>query len=141
MEPQGNEGLLEFTENKVTYEDHDIPNLMVRHSMLTPKASKSEWWRNNIFKTRCSSHGRLCNIIIDERSCETLVSKEMVMKLNLLVLPHPKPYRISWFKKWGEIEVVQRCLVPFLIGKNYSYKVLCDVVEMGACHLLLARQW
>ena len=38
MEPQGNEGLLEFTEDEVTYEDHDLPNLMVRRFMLTPKA-------------------------------------------------------------------------------------------------------
>ena len=49
MESQGGEGLLEFTEDEVTFEDHDLPNLVVRHSMLTLKASKSDWWRNNIF--------------------------------------------------------------------------------------------
>ena len=49
--------------------------------MLTPKASKSDWRRNDIFNTRCSSHGRLCNVIIDGGSCENLVSKEMVKKL------------------------------------------------------------
>ena len=65
MEPQGDGGLLEFTSDEVTYKDRNLPNLVVRHSMLTLKASKSNWWRNNIFKTRCSSHGRLCNVIID----------------------------------------------------------------------------
>ena len=49
MESQGGGGLLEFTEDEVTFEDHDLPNLVVRHSMLTLKASKSDWWRNNIF--------------------------------------------------------------------------------------------
>ena len=92
MEPQGDGGLLEFTKDEVTYEDHGLPNLVVRHSMLTPQASKSDWWRNTIFKTRCSSHGRLCNVIIDGGSCENLVSKEMATKLNLEVLPHPKLY-------------------------------------------------
>ena len=139
MKPQGDGGLLEFTEDEVTYEDHDLPNLVARRSMLAPKASKSDWRRNNIFKTRCSSHGRLCNVIIDGGSCKNLVSKEMVTKLNLEVLPHSKPYRIAGFKKGGEVEVVQQCLVPFSIGKNYSDKVLCDVVEMEACHLLLGR--
>ena len=52
MEPQGNGGQLEFMEDEVTYEDHDLPNLVLRRSILTPKASKSDWWRNNIFKTR-----------------------------------------------------------------------------------------
>ena len=54
-------------------------------------------------------------------------------KLNLEVLPHPKPYQIAWSKKGGEVEVVYR--------KNYSDNVLCDVVEMEACHLLLGRLW
>ena len=65
----------------------------------------------------------------------------MVMKLNLEVLPHPKPYQIAWFKKGSEVEVVQQCLVPFSIGKNYSNKFLCDVVEMEACHLSFGRPW
>ena len=75
------------------------------------------------------------------QGCENLVSIEMVMKLNLEVLPHPKPYQIAWFKKGSEVEVVQRCLVPFSIGKNYSNKFLCDAVEMEACHLSFGRPW
>ena len=51
MEPQGDEELLELTEDEVTYEDHDFPNSVVRRSMLTLKASKSDWRRNNILKT------------------------------------------------------------------------------------------
>jgi hypothetical protein len=100
-----------------------------------------DWRRNNIFITKCSSHGRLCNVIIDVGSCENLVSKEMVTKLNLKVLPHPKPYRIAWFKKGGEVEVTQQCIVPFSIGKNYSDEVIRDVVKIEACHLLLGRSW
>ena len=44
-------------------------------------------------------------------------------------------------KKCGEVKVTQQCIVPFPIGKNYSDKVLCDVVDMEACHLLLVRPW
>ena len=80
-------------------------------------------------------------LLIGKGGCENLVSKEMVRKLNLEVLPHPKPYRIIWFKKGGEVEVVHQCLVPFVIGKNYLDNVLCNMVEMEVCHLLFERPW
>ncbi|KAL6582286.1 hypothetical protein OROMI_006300 [Orobanche minor] len=142
--PEDNEedaSLLDFAEDEVTYGDQNLPNLVIRRTMLSPKGVASDWRRNNIFKTKCTSHGRLCNLIIDGGSCENLVSQEMVTKLNLKVQPHPKPYRITWFKKGGEVKVTHQCLVPFSIGKSYSDEVLCDMVEMEACHLLLGRPW
>lgn len=36
--------------------------------------------------------------------------------------------------------VSQQCLLNFQIG-NLNEKVLCDVVEMDACHILLGRSW
>lgn len=36
--------------------------------------------------------------------------------------------------------VTQQCLLYFQIG-NLNEKVLCDVVEMDACHILLGRPW
>lgn len=133
--------LLDFAEDEVTYGDQNLPNLVIQRTMLSPKEAIGDWRRNNIFKIKCTSHGRLCNLIIDGGSCENLISHEMVKKLNLKVQPHPKPYRIAWFKKGGEVKVTHQCLVPFSIGKSYSDEVLCDVVEMEACHLLLDRPW
>ena len=72
MEPQCDRGLLEFIEDEVFCEDHDLPNLVVRRSMLTPK----DWRRNNIFKTKCYSHGRLCSIIIDGEVVRILFLKK-----------------------------------------------------------------
>ena len=42
----------------------------------------------------------------------------MVTKLNLEVLPRPKPYQIAWFEKGGEVEVVKLSLVSFSFGKK-----------------------
>ncbi|KAL2542955.1 cysteine-rich RLK (RECEPTOR-like protein kinase) 8 [Abeliophyllum distichum] len=109
--------------------------------MLTPKVSKGDWRCNNIIKTKCTSHGRLCSVIIDGGSYEILVSQEIVKKLYLEVQPHPKPYCIAWFKKRGEVKVTHQCLIPFSIGNSDSDKVVCDVVEMESCHLLLGRPW
>jgi hypothetical protein len=33
VETQGGGGLLKFTEDEVTYEDHDLPNLVVRRTI------------------------------------------------------------------------------------------------------------
>jgi hypothetical protein len=36
--------------------------------------------------------------------------------------------------------VTEQCLLSFQIGK-FSEQVLCDIVEMDACHVLLRRPW
>lgn len=32
-------------------------------------------------------------------------------------------------------------LVVFSIGKTYADEVICDVVDMDACHIILGRPW
>ena len=54
---------------------------------------------------------------------------------------HPKPYKLAWLKKGGEVTVSKRALVSFSIGSKYKDCVLYDVVTMDACHLLLGRPW
>ena len=33
------------------------------------------------------------------------------------------------------------CKVPLSIGKYYKDKIICDVMDMDACHSLLGRLW
>ncbi|XP_023879896.2 uncharacterized protein LOC111992260 [Quercus suber] len=40
-----------------------------------------------------------------------------------------------------ETLVTQQCRVTFSMGKYYVDEVVCDVVEMDACHLILGRPW
>ena len=58
--------------------------------------------------------------------------------LKLLVENHPKSYTIGWIKAAENIEIKERCKVPFSIGKHQD-EVHCDVVEMDACQLLFGR--
>ena len=105
--------------------------------MYTPK-KEEDLQRHNIFKTRCTVSQRVCDLIIDSGSSENIVSKTMVDKLKLSTQPHPSPYRIGWIKDVGETKVTEQCRIPFSIGK-YKDEVLCDVVDMDACHMLLGR--
>jgi len=55
------------------------------------------------------------------------VHKRLVEKLNLLVIPHPKPYKLQWLSEDGEIKVANQVLLNFSIGK-YKDELFCDVV-------------
>lgn len=127
-------------EEKITYEDHGETSV-VRRSLNTSNADDDSWLRNNIFHTRCTSHGKVRDVIIDGGSCESVVTSTMVEKLQLKTENHPQPYKLSWLQKGNDVKVTKRCLVQFFIGKKYNDEVWCDVIPMDACHLLLGRPW
>ncbi|XP_022876690.1 uncharacterized protein K02A2.6-like [Olea europaea var. sylvestris] len=115
--------------------------LVVRRSFLTPLENNTDWLRNNIFQSTCTVGGKVCKFVIDSGSCENVVAEEVVKKLGLQTEKHPKPYKLAWLKRGNDVEVSQRARISFSIGPTYKDQVLCDVVEMDACHLLLGRPW
>ena len=94
--------------------------------------------RENIFHTCCEVSKKLCSLIIDRGSCCNCCSTTMVEKLNLTLMPHPKPYKLHWLNEDGDLEVKHKVIVKLSIGK-YKDKVVCDVIPMEACHILLGR--
>ena len=107
--------------------------------MYTPKKDENIQ-RHNIFKTRCTVIQQVCDLIIDSVSSEDIISKTMIDKLQLPTQPHLFPYCIGWIKDVGDTKVTEQCCIPFSIGK-YKDEVMCDVVDMDACHMLFGRPW
>ncbi|GJX10699.1 reverse transcriptase domain-containing protein, partial [Tanacetum coccineum] len=118
---------------------------LVIQRVLNVAVSKSvddnSWLRNNIFRTKCTSKGKICDMIIDGGSCENVISTYMVEKLGMKTEDHPEPYQLTWLKKGNTVKVSKRCLVQFSIGKNYKDEVWCEVIPMDAAHILLGRPW
>lgn len=51
--------------------------------------------RSNLFRTRGTIKGRVCDIIIDNGSTNSLISWKVVNKLGLTIENHTRPYSIS----------------------------------------------
>ncbi|KAH7679182.1 Acid proteases protein [Dioscorea alata] len=119
----------------------DEGELLVCRSLNVQRTQEDNWLRHNIFHTRCTCRGKVCDVIIDGGSFENVISSDMVEKLQLKTEDHPHPYGLTWLEKKKEIKVSKRCLVQFSIGGKYKDEVMCDVVPMDACHLLLGRPW
>ncbi|XP_071704974.1 uncharacterized protein [Rutidosis leptorrhynchoides] len=128
--------------DKIIYPDHG-ESLVIRRALKTVTAPTTDpsWLRHNIFRTKVTSKGKVCTMIIDGGSCENAVLTEMVEKLALVAEDHPEPYQLTWLKRGNHIKVTKRCLVQFSIGKFYKDEVWCEVIPMDACHLLLGRPW
>ena len=99
------------------------PTLVVRHICLTPRANEDEWLHNNIFQSTCTIEGKVCRFVIDAGSCENILSTEAMQKLGVKTETHPKPYKLAWLKKGGEVIVSKRALVTFSIGLKYRNRV------------------
>ena len=67
--------------------------------------------RSNIFQSTCTIKDKVCCFVMDGSSCENIVFVEAVQKLNIQTKNHPKPYKLAWLKKGGEVTVSKRALV------------------------------
>lgn len=91
------------------------------YSLLKQAATYSQ--RHALFHICCTINEKVCNVIIDNGSCENIVSQKLVTTLNLKVDLHPNPYKISWIMKGGEAQIQSTCTVPLSIRNHYKDQV------------------
>jgi len=64
---------------------------------------------------------KICNLIIDNRSCENIVSKTLMDYLKLDTKPHPHPYDIGWIKQGPHIKVQIYVKFLYSLANTISY--------------------
>jgi len=117
----------------------DVGEILVLQRILHAKESlKVESQREHIFHSQCTIQGKVCSLIIDRGSCTNVASTQLVSKLSLPTIPRPQPYCLQWLKKGNEVRVTKQALTTYSVG-NLKDEVVCDVLPMGACHLLFGR--
>jgi len=112
--------------------------LLIRRTFNNQPSMKHETQRENVFHTRCKVLENTCYLSVDSGSCCNCCSTRLVEKLDLQVIPNPKPYKLKWLNKDGDLTVDKQVKVSLSMG-NYKDDVLCDVVSMEVCHILLGR--
>ena len=122
-------------------QEEEHSNLFILQKLLLAPRRENASQRHAIFKTHCTIHNKVCDVIIDSGSSENIVSKSLVRTLKLKTHCHPTPYKIGWVRKGVETLVQETSTFMFSIGRSYQTEITCDIIEMDACHIILGRPW
>jgi hypothetical protein len=49
-------------------------------------------------------------VIVDSGSTDNLVSTKMVENMELEIVAHPSPYKVSWLQKRHQVIVTKKCI-------------------------------
>ena len=66
---------------------------------MPEKEAENPSQRKILFQTAWKTKDRVCKVIVDNGSIDNLVSTKIVEKLELEIVAHPSPYRVSWIQK------------------------------------------
>jgi hypothetical protein len=59
-------------ESEEEWTNEDQGESLVIRRILKSTCVEEDWLRNNIFHTKCTSSGKVCNVIVDGGSCENV---------------------------------------------------------------------
>ncbi|KAG8639483.1 hypothetical protein MANES_14G147049v8 [Manihot esculenta] len=116
------------TDEKVDDDDRSIAGskdgevTYVVKKILCSTKQEDETQRRKIFQAKCRVGEAICRLIIDSCSCENLIAKQLVEKLQLPTQPHPSPYKVGWIKEGPTIDVTTRKPIPLCNGPNRYWR-------------------
>ena len=67
--------------------------------------------------------GKVGKVIIGSGSTYNIISEEAASKLNMKIIPHSNPYKVTWLNNGKHVHVSEQAWVEFSIGR-YKDKVL-----------------
>ena len=83
-----------------------------------------------------SKHTKI-DTFFDSESQENLISKELVKKINLETIPHPKKYPLGWICKDANLQVSKKCILQFAITAHFVERVELDIVPLDITDVVL----
>ena len=114
-----------------------VPRVNVVRYALAEQRDTNDWRKNAIFQTYTKCGDKICKVIIDSGSYINAVSSNVVAHLGLKLIPHPKPYKVSWVDT-SSIAIKERCVVP-LQFLTYKVEIWCDIILIDVGHIILGR--
>ena len=99
-------------------------------SSICPNDTQDEKTIIEIFHIQVISKHTKIDTLFDSGSQTNLISKDLVKKLNLETIPHPRPYPLGWICKNENLQVMRKCILRFAITSNFLDEVELDVVPL-----------
>ena len=109
-----------------------VPRVNVVRCALAEQRDTDDWRKSAIFQTYTKCGDKTCKIIINSGSCINAVSSNVVFRLDLKLMPHPNPYKVSWVDT-SSIAILEICVV-LLQFLTYKAEIRCDVISMDVGH-------
>ena len=87
-----------------------------------------------------SKHTKI-DTLFDSGSQTNLISDDLVKKLNLETILHPKPYPLGWICKDTNLQVTRKCILWFAITTDFIDEVELDVVLLDILGIILGSPY
>ena len=94
-----------------------------------------------LFHIRVISKHTNIDTLFDSGSQENIISEDIVKKLNLETIPHPKPYPLGWVCENAKLQVTRKCILRFAITANFLDEVELDVISIDICGIVLGSPY
>jgi hypothetical protein len=103
--------------------------------------TRQEKERIELFHIRVVSKHTNIDTLFDTGSQANLISEDIVKKLKLETIPHPKPYPLGWICDNAKLQVTRRCKLRFAITANCIDEVELDVIPLDICGIVLGSPY
>ena len=103
--------------------------------------AQNEKRRIELFHIRIISKHTKIDTLFDSGSQANIISEDLVKKLKLETITHPKLYPLGWICKDDNLQVSRKCMLCFAITAHYVDMVELDVVPLDITGVVLGSPY